>query len=131
MERIEGIKRKIESNSRTIDKCSLKIQELKEEIDKIDSRIKWIPEVELSDEGNKKLARNTLGYGAFDSMPLKDEDARYLSRAKSNVKDEEIIELKNKREILEKDLEKYTLEKDNLKKENISLRRELNEIKNK
>ena len=131
MERIEQIKRTIENNSKTIDKCSLKIQKLKEEIDKIDSKIKWIPEVELSDEGNKKLAKNTLGHGAFNAMPFNDEDARYLSRAKSNVKDDEIIALKNKREILEKDLEKCILERDNLKKENISLRLELNEIKNK
>ena len=118
MDRIEEIKTMIESNSRTIKKLTLKIQELKEEIEKIDSRIKWIPASELDEEGYKK-ANKIVERWDIHGTPYAEKEA----------KSEQISELMGKREKLIKDLDYYAQEKEKLKQENINLRSELETLK--
>ena len=125
MGRIDEIKVIIENNSRTIKKLTLKIQELKEEIEKIDSRIKWIPASELDEEGEKIVNRRLTYYPNPRTMP---GETPY-SYVKEFAKEEQILKLKKKKEKLSKELDSYIVEYDRLKKENINLRLELEKIK--
>ena len=125
MDRIEEIKTKIEQNSRTISKFSTRIQELKDEIDKIDSRIKWIPSSELDEEGRRKANRRLEHYPNIHIMPGETP----FSYVNESIKDEQIMELKKKRDVLLKELESCTKEKDRLKEENITLRSKLETLK--
>ena len=127
MDRIEEIKTKIEQNSRTISKYTIRIQELKEEIEKIDSRIKWIPSSELDEEGRRKANRRLLYDPRFYVMP----GEKTFPWVEESAKSKQIEELRHKRESLIKDLDYYTQEKENLKEENISLKSKLETIKKK
>ena len=118
MDRIEEIKILIERNSKAIDKYSIKIQEIKSELNYIDSRIKWIPASDLDEKGERRASRMANDYIS-------------LGEAKKIVKEEQVLEQKKKRELVQLELENTILEKENLKKENTLLRLELDEIKNK
>ncbi len=121
MDRIEEIKILIERNSKAIDKYSIKIQEIKSELDYIDSRIKWIPASDLDEKGERRASR----------MANNRHNHISLGEAKKIVKEEQVLEQKKKRELVQLELENTILEKENLKKENTLLRLELDEIKNK
>ena len=98
MGRIDEIKVIIENNSRTIKKLTLKIQELKEEIEKTDSRIKWIPSSELDEEGEKKVHRKMIAY--YPNPRTMPGETPY-SYIENYVKEEQILKLKKKKELIQ------------------------------
>lgn len=91
MDRIEEIKTIIEYNSKMMSKYNQRIQELKVELDKIDSQIKWVPVAEL-DEKEEKDAWCLRHF-------LLPSDAADLARGSR------VIELENKRKPIQNELD--------------------------
>jgi hypothetical protein len=88
MDRIESIKNTIERNSKMMKKHTLRIQELKDELDSIDSQIKWAPVSDMDDEMEKDLDEFKTGIGGILYMispelskeTIKNARARELSK---------------------------------------------------
>ena len=121
MDRIDSIVRTIERNSKLMKEYNLRIQELKDELDSIDSQIKWAPHAELDDKMEKEVydMRLTVGLAAVI----------FSSATNDAIKNSRVQELEKKRAPLQKELDRLLKEKEKLRQENISLRQQAETIK--
>lgn len=127
MDRIDEIKNTIERNSKMIQKYSIRIQELKEELNSIDSQIKWVPHAELDEKMEKESYEMRVFNGHVDPfgvvLPVTpsatDKKARQ-NRAK---------ELEKKRISLQEELDTLIREKERLRDDNLRLREETRNLK--
>lgn len=125
MDRIDSIVRTIERNSKLMKEYNLRIQELKDELDSIDSQIKWAPHVEMDEKMENEARDMRLGeYNPIGLVLLVKPEL-----ANDAVKNSRVKELEGKRVPIQKELDYLLLEKERLRQQNIQLRLEAQEIK--
>lgn len=123
MDRIEIIKNTIERNSKMMKKHTLRIQELKDELDRIDSQIKWAPVSDMDEEMEKDLRgfyKTDIGGILYMINP---------ELTKETIKNSRARELSEKRVPLQNELDTLIREKERLRNENLRLREEARNLK--
>ncbi len=123
MDRIESIKNTIERNSKMMQKYSIRIQELKDELDRIDSQIKWAPVSDMDEEMEKDLhgfCKTDIGGILYMISP---------ELTKETIKNARARELSEKRIPIQSELNTLIREKERLRSENLRLREEARNLK--
>lgn len=129
MDRIDSIVRTIERNSKLMKEYNLRIQELKDKLDSIDSQIKWVPSSALDDKMEKDAYNQRHTYDVADLIGDIVTGTKPLSSCDVVAKVNRIEELEKKRVPIQKELDYLLLEKERLRQQNIQLRLEAQEIK--
>jgi uncharacterized coiled-coil DUF342 family protein len=118
MDRKEEIKMTIERNSKKINEYTQIIQQLKDELRDIDSKIKWTPSSELDEKDSRKA------YGlSVSGIALSPSHGKHMVQMKN------VSNLKKRRVEAEKELEDYMKKKEELRNESLQLREELMNLK--
>lgn len=129
MDRIDSIVRTIERNSKLMKEYNLRIQELKDKLDSIDSQIKWAPHAALDDKMEKDAyyARSAINEADLVSAIIARENP--YQAANAGVVASRIEKLEKERVPIQNELDYLLLEKERLRQQNIQLRLEAQEIK--
>ena len=125
MDRIDSIVRTIERNSKLMKEYNLRIQELKDKLDSIDSQIKWAPHAEMDEKMENEAYDMRLGQ--FNPIGIVSLVKPEL--VNNAVKNSRVKELESKRVPLQNELDTLIREKERLRQQNIQLRLEAQEIK--